>query len=73
MEKLKPCPFCGGKAEIEEGWDHDGRERYPVWRIYCTKCYVGMMFHQEYCYGIKPTTRNQAISTWNRRVTDEAD
>ena len=22
MEELKPCPFCGGKATIEDGYFH---------------------------------------------------
>ena len=29
MEKLKPCPFCGGKAI----WEHYGR-----WFVECEKC-----------------------------------
>ena len=30
MNKLKPCPFCGGKAELVEGSDG--------WCVYCKEC-----------------------------------
>ena len=33
MEKLKPCPFCGGKASLH----HEGR-------AYCKKCGIENMF-----------------------------
>lgn len=33
MEELKPCPFCGGNAEINQ----NGRNGYT---IECTKCHI---------------------------------
>ena len=32
-EELKPCPFCGGYAEICDGSCHN-------WLVYCTSCDV---------------------------------
>ena len=29
--KLKPCPFCGGKAE---SWESP----FCVWKVFCTEC-----------------------------------
>ncbi len=29
--KLKPCPFCGGKAEAWES-------TFCVWKVFCTEC-----------------------------------
>lgn len=33
MEKLKPCPFCGGEAELYENYYHGCN-------IYCLECGV---------------------------------
>lgn len=35
MEELKPCPFCGGKAEILISEYEDSRKEYLV---ACTEC-----------------------------------
>ena len=52
MIELKPCPFCGGEAEITH---YDGDGYLP----HCTKC-AGMVEtwfkHEE-----------EAVEAWNRR------
>lgn len=60
MEKLKPCPFCGGGAEVEtirlESND-------KAWRIYCPKC------------GATSTASKwdvvNAIIAWNKRTNGQ--
>ena len=37
MEELKPCPFCGGKAEICPGFDN--KFLGPYWYVRCKTCY----------------------------------
>lgn len=59
MEKLKPCPFCGGEAWIITG--PLGRFSY----VYCTECRAqGEPFEvrAEYC------AKDEAIKAWNRRA-----
>lgn len=61
--ELKPCPFCGGKAEIATGsvfmWEHI---------IVCKNCgassktVIGITLSQ---------AREKAIEAWNRRVSNE--
>ena len=51
--KLKPCPFCGGKAKLFEDKD------YQIYSATCTECDAGTN-----AYGIE----QDAIEAWNRRV-----
>lgn len=34
---LKPCPFCGGEADVSEG-TQGGHEARPWWYVECIKC-----------------------------------
>ena len=71
--ELKPCPFCGGKAELKGGIritpviDENGAyidadfECYPSW-VECTKCYAtGQSFDKD------DKDEEKAIEAWNRR------
>ncbi|WP_407310947.1 Lar family restriction alleviation protein [Desulfosporosinus sp. SB140] len=61
MENLKPCPFCGGKAEIRTYHRHD-EDEYSVW---CTSCYKNKLISlNTFSY----PNKEDAIATWNRRV-----
>ena len=59
-EKLKPCPFCGGKAEVSYQDDVFFRRR-----LYSVKCgeYSDCMGSMGWC-----NTEEEAVELWNRRV-----
>ena len=67
-DKLKPCPFCGGKAEIIERFNSFARVNF--YNIGCTDnalC-IAWICTDKNCncqdgYSIK----SEAISAWNRR------
>ena len=59
MNKLKPCPFCGGEAEIIE---HEYVGAPNTYGCICMKCNS-----QSYQFFEQP---NKAIEAWNRRVND---
>ena len=64
MENLKPCPFCGGKAFIENGYV--GIERVVF--VKCDECKVRMpnvYVRASYC------ANDKAAEAWNRRANDE--
>lgn len=50
--KLKPCPFCGGEAMLEQGATE--LDNF----IYCSKCRAGTRIFN---------TKNSAVKAWNRR------
>jgi len=58
VSELKPCPFCGGKVELEN------HRAYPdtFYSILCKGC----IFRTEW---IAPKER--VIEAWNRRVNND--
>lgn len=78
MDNLKPCPFCGGKAEIvTQKVTEDGISAKDVY-IECTECGIrGSTFRVETTKNINDwwleTVWNQGeykemVRKWNRRV-----
>ena len=60
MEKLKPCPFCGGEVKL---WA--AKETLSIGRIIeCKKC--GFRFCDQ-----TAIIDEQIIAAWNRRANDE--
>ena len=61
MDELKPCPFCGGKAKLEDmGFPH---------HVFCTKCSARITGQ-----GFAEDGEKDAILKWNRRIgTDRFD
>ena len=74
MEKLKPCPFCGGEGKVKAAKkDYMG---FTIW-CECEKCCAQSC---GYCPDIKDedcaienidSCRNKAIEAWNRRANDD--
>ncbi len=57
--ELKPCPFCGGKA------DYDNNESGLEW-VYCTECGAT---GESFWMSIDVT--DQAIKAWNNRQNND--
>jgi len=57
-EKLKPCPFCGGKA-TRWRWKYGGE-----WTIECSMCQARTRKH---------IGEDVAIASWNQRVKIEEE
>ena len=62
VEGLKPCPFCGGKAEVRA--DENG-EYY----VSCTEC-VTLVGYCVDTWG-DYETEEEAIAAWSRRTQNE--
>jgi Lar family restriction alleviation protein len=60
MDKLKPCPFCGGKPKINRVGD---QKEFVVY--ICSECYKTPVHSDE-----ARITERGARKIWNRRVND---
>lgn len=58
-ENLKPCPFCGGKAELET--NEDG----SMLHVTCTVCYARSDNHYA-------KHKNYVIQDWNKRTQTDS-
>ena len=65
MTDLKPCPFCGGKAQIDKipKWDWESREYDYQIRCQESGCIATSL---NYFYD----TEEAAIEAWNRRAKE---
>lgn len=57
MERLKPCPFCGGKAAIAQN-----ASVFLDYRVYCKRCGAETGMY---------TTAIKAVRCWNTREERE--
>ena len=60
MTELKPCPFCGGDAEVLVLSKILNSTLYEYCRCGCKEC--GLLFPR-FC-----VTKEAAIGAWNRRA-----
>ncbi len=59
-EKLKPCPFCGGKVKIDSGFNIDFNNRaHKFYYAICLSCGAR---------GSDADRKTEAIELWNRRI-----
>lgn len=58
-DELKPCPFCGGEAEVI--WWRNKDAWFAEYGVLCKQCKI-IMEGQE-CY----RKESEAIEAWNRR------
>lgn len=74
MSELKPCPFCGGNAEIRALWipkkGDPNKEIASHKYVRCSRC-----FAQTYEFPTKNWTgenaADYAIKAWNRRAGND--
>lgn len=86
MEELKPCPFCGGKASLENSGIEKCRNRengdlITSWYVWCPNCGIKRDGGVSEYYFRKDETlilvnpmydgRKKAIEAWNRRANDD--
>lgn len=64
MPELKPCPFCGGEAELE----HIRISHSDYSRIRCVKCIAKTeLIIKSFTY----SSDERAAEAWNRRDDNE--
>ena len=70
--ELKPCPFCGGEAELIKQYHLDGQTHYEVAKVRCSmcKCQTDDYILDGY-YGSTDTAQD-AVDDWNKRIDDSS-
>ena len=77
MDKLKPCPFCGGDADIK----NISKSAKPHWCVICCSCgsrgrevshgsSARVKDKKRLAY-FEEEARQWAIGAWNRRSSDD--
>lgn len=77
MSDLKPCPFCGSPAEMEEVnapgmGDYDWQPEEWVFHVQCQKCYAfapGASVGD----GTPDFAKEMAVKAWNTRTPPERE
>lgn len=65
MTKLKPCPFCGGEAEMKHV---NSRGRKISSKVCCRECGIE---GKTYLVDVSYSSDEKATEAWNRRVSDD--
>ncbi len=67
MCELKSCPFCGGKAEENYGFN------YYSFEIHCRNCSVTMLYNNyaDNDDGFAERVVDDAYRKWNTRIKEE--
>ena len=64
MEKLKPCPFCGGEAVVVRAKSTSYFKREVPYKVKCGHCPCALAYTFF-------KSKEQAIAAWNRRANDD--
>lgn len=81
MEKIKPCPFCGGEPNVygqeirdyvNGEWAKETRKEYWIQPFCHMTCMFAMLRSTAYGVigGVRYTSPEAAIKAWNKRVDD---
>ena len=71
MEKLKPCPFCGGEAEyIERGNEYMGIKETEIKCKHCGTRQVHKWLRMKFDF---EKVRELTVDAWNDRKASETN
>lgn len=78
MNELKPCPFCGAKANIREyGCGHNCAGEFTAsYEVKCPDCQIKFQFDSRFSLVngqpvFKQNGYEKCVEAWNRRANDE--
>ena len=57
-EKLKPCPFCGGRGKLV---DVGIEGEFQDWMVECPNCHIALLYHDDGWSRIQIIIRNITV------------
>ena len=71
MDKLKPCPFCGGEAKIRMGYFLPGGHQFAdvYCFVECLSCHAKTKWFEAKDEGLV----DKAVDAWNKREGEDAE
>lgn len=74
--ELKPCPFCGGKAELRDSPNSRSEEGMSFYEVRCKNCGVYVRGESFNFWVVKynrenPQDQLSAVERWNKRAYEE--
>lgn len=70
MDKLKPCPFCGGEAYYRKP-EHLKGTAFDIMRIECKKCGAAPYAVEVYEFDTEADKKEAIARFWNRRAEND--
>lgn len=69
--KLKPCPFCGGRAKLKHGYPYRQIKGMRQAVVQCKSCGCRTITYRQLPYQSWTEVDDEAVNAWNKRAGED--